>query len=126
MLLPNTLRKMVTVGAALASLTLSGCFFPRAGPPPGPLSSELLELATQRWPDSSPESLEQGRKAFLASCDGCHAYPDLAHYTEDRWPIIMKRMGPKSDLAQEDSDRVLQFIFVARTPPAPDAQRAAE
>ncbi|MGA9521561.1 MAG: hypothetical protein WBV82_08865 [Myxococcaceae bacterium] len=126
MTLFNTVRKAVPVTAALASLTLSGCFFPKGGPPPGPLASDVLELATQRWPESTPESLEQGRQAFLASCDGCHSYPDLAHYTEDRWPVIMKRMGAKSDLSPENSDRVLQFILVARTSSAAVAQDAAK
>lgn len=98
----------------LSLLTLAGCFFPKSGTAPGPLSSSALEGAQARWPEASGESLEKGRQLYLASCSGCHSYPDMGHYTEEQWPAIVSRMGNKSDLSQEDSELVLRFVLAAR------------
>jgi hypothetical protein len=118
------LRTTVTVGAALAAISITGCF-PKPGVAPGPLSEVVLASAQERWPDSSPESLEKGRQIFLASCDSCHSYPDMAYYPEEKWPTIMKRMGHKSDLSDADWALALQFVLVARTaPPAVEGAAA--
>jgi len=102
------------VVAVLCLFTLAGCFFPKSGTAPGPLSSAALEGAQVRWPEASSESLEKGRQLYLASCNGCHSYPDMGHYAEEQWPAIMSRMGDKSDLSEEDSELVLRFVLAAR------------
>lgn len=94
---------------------LSGCLYPKAGSAPSPLDTMAVEAARTRWPDADAESLESGRQLFLGSCDGCHAYPALAHYEADEWPRIMKRMGGKADLSPEQTEQVLRFILVSRT-----------
>lgn len=108
-----TLKPRAVV-VALCLLPLAGCFFPKAGTAPGPLSASALESAQTRWPELSGESLEKGRQLYLASCNGCHAYPDMGHYTEEQWPAIMTRMGGKSGFSQEDSELVLRFVLAAR------------
>jgi len=100
--------------AAVALISLGGCIFPKSAPPPSALSADQLEAARSRWPDATAEALEEGRQLFLASCDGCHDYPDLAHYSEQDWPEIMQRMGDKSDLSADQTAQVLQFVLVSR------------
>ena len=102
----------------LFGLMLGGCFFPKAGPPPDPLSELKVTLAKARWPDASAESLERGRQYFLGTCDNCHKYPDLPHYSEEKWPPIMQRMGKKAELTPEETELVLRFILAHRTQPA--------
>jgi hypothetical protein len=60
-------------------------------------------------------SLSAGRDLFLAKCDACHAYPDLAAIADERWPDIVEKMGRKSHLAVEERDSVLHFILASRT-----------
>ncbi len=95
-------------------LLLTACF-PKAGTAPGPLSTLALESARSRWPDASPDELEQGRQLFLANCNACHGYPDRVAYSEENWPDITRRMGDKVDLSPADTERVLRFILVSRS-----------
>lgn len=108
---------MRTLLIVICAIVLSGCFFPKAGPAPGPLNALALEIAQSRWADSTPESLEKGRQYFLGTCDNCHSYPDLPHYSEEKWPTIIQRMGKKAELTPEETELVLRFILAARTEP---------
>lgn len=114
--LPVPLR---VAAAALCSSLLFACF-PKAGTAPGPLSATDLVTAQSRWPESSPESLEKGRQFFLGTCDNCHRYPSLTHYSEESWPRIMARMGKKAELTPEETDLVLRFVLVSRLAAAED------
>ena len=92
---------------------------------PQPLASERLEFARDRFPEATPESLEQGRQTLVASCNKCHGYPDLAQYADARWPKIIERMGAKAKLTPEESTRVLQFVLTARSEGATEENTAA-
>lgn len=113
------MRALIVLFSAVA---LTGCFFPKAGPAPGPLNALALQTAQGRWADSTPESLEKGRQFFLGACDNCHKYPDMPYYAEEKWPKIMERMGPKAELSKEETELVLRFILAARTQPATPQQ----
>lgn len=96
------------------SLSLLACGFPKSGAAPGPVSPATLEAAKSRWPDASEASLDAGRSLFLARCNGCHSYPDLASIPEAKWPSIMDEMAPKAKLNPEQKDVVLHYVTVAR------------
>jgi len=97
----------------VSTLALTGCF-PKGGAAPGPLSSQTLEVAKTRFPDATPEALEDGRKVFLASCAKCHSYPDVLAVPEERWPKSAARMGKKANLPDADTDKMLHFVLALR------------
>lgn len=98
---------------ALVCVTTTACG-PKAGAAPGPLSMASAELARSRWPDASPESLEQGRQLFLANCHRCHSYPDRAAYTAEEWPGLVRRMGRKAHISDSEAMLVLRFVLTDR------------
>lgn len=108
-----TKRRSWTGLVALASL-VAACS-PTVGGPPPPLSPASAEGAKQRWPDATPESLEQGRKTFLAKCSACHGYPALAAHSDAEWGPIVDDMGKKAKLDDAAREQVLRFVLASRT-----------
>jgi mono/diheme cytochrome c family protein len=106
------------LGVALlaAAFTEAGCY-PKAGPPPGALSANSVTSASTRWPGVTAGSLAAGRDLFLAKCNGCHDYPDLAAISDERWPNILDKMAKKADLGAEQRDAVLHFVLASRAEP---------
>lgn len=105
-------------GLAFMALGLSatGCFwYPKGAAAPPPLSTNSVSAASARWPGTTPESLAAGRDLFLAKCNNCHDYPDLASVSEDKWPGTIEKMGKKADLANEQREQVLHFVLAARS-----------
>jgi cytochrome c5 len=99
----------------LVSLFAAGCGFPKTSTaPPPPLSPNEATAASARWPEATPDHLATGRALFVARCNGCHGYPDLAAVPEERWPGIVKEMTPKAKLSAAEGDDVLHFVLAAR------------
>lgn len=103
------------LGLALGAIgaTGAGCY-PKVAPPPAAVSSDHVASASTRWPGVTAGSLAQGHDLFLANCDQCHGYPDLAAIPDDRWPRILEKMGKKSHLGPEETDAVLHFVLASR------------
>jgi hypothetical protein len=97
-----------------AGLMAASCY-PKAGPAPEALSPSSVALASTRWPGVTASSLSAGRDLFLAKCDGCHNYPDLASIPDGRWPSILESMAKKSHLGAEERDEVLHYVLAARS-----------
>lgn len=99
----------------VAGLLAAGCY-PKAGPAPGALSNNSVTWAQAKWPGETAESLGVGREAYLAKCNGCHDYPDLAVIQDEKWPAIVDRMAGKSDLDEKKEEAVLHYILAAKHP----------
>lgn len=106
-------RSMKTPLALALAFGVAACF-PKTGAVPEPLSPASVEAARGRWPDVSATSLATGRDLFVAKCNRCHGYPDLVATEEAKWPEIVERMGPRSNLAPAEVNLVLRFIQAAR------------
>jgi hypothetical protein len=104
------------LSAVLLALGLmgAGCF-PKAGEPPGVLSASAVASASARSPGVTAGTLSAGRDLFLAKCNGCHKYPDLAAIPEASWPGIVDKMGNKAHLAPDERNEVLHFILASRS-----------
>ena len=103
--------------AVSVGLSLVGCFYPKAGPPPGPLTASTVERAQGRWPDATLGSLEAGRSLFLGNCNRCHGYPIPSAYSEERWRKIVPWMGGKAGLSDAEQENVLRFLLARRDDP---------
>jgi hypothetical protein len=110
-----TRMKPMLLSFALLSPALAVGCFPKAADAPPPLSPEGVTWSSTRWPGTNASSLASGREHFVAKCNGCHGYPDLASITEDRWPAIVERMANKAGLAAEQREAVLRFVLASRS-----------
>jgi len=111
-------RIVLVVALFMGAVTEAGCY-PKAGPPPGALSAGGVTSASTRWPGATESSLSAGRDLFLAKCNACHDYPDLAAISDERWPHILDKMARKADLAAEQRDAVLHFVLASRSEQRP-------
>ncbi len=101
---------LLAVGVAIEA----GCY-PKVAPAPGALSASSVAWASTRWPGVTEASLTAGRDHFVAKCNGCHGYPDLAAIPEGRWPDIVERMARKSHLGTEEGTAVLHYVLASRS-----------
>ncbi len=101
--------------AIVGSALVVACGFPKTvdGPPPA-ITPAQAERAAQERPGVNAAALNGGRELYVAKCNGCHGYPDIATIPDEKWPEIMKRMGKKSDLTDEQSNQVLAFVRAAQ------------
>ena len=107
-------RRVIGVALFAVGLVGAGCY-PKAGSAPAALSANAVASASARWPGVTESSLSAGRGLFLAKCNGCHGYPDLAAIPDDRWPSILEKMAKKSRLGAEERDEVLHYVLAARS-----------
>ncbi len=98
--------------AVLSALLLSACY-PKTGVPPGPFSPEQIARGQARRPAVTEDSLEQGRKLFIAQCGGCHSHPDINAIALDRWPSILPRMVARTKMYSSANDMLGDFIAAA-------------
>ena len=115
---PKSHLSAFTSAVAFTALALSatGCFwYPKGAAAPPPISAGGVSAASARWPGTTTESLAAGRDLFLAKCNNCHDYPDLASVSEDKWPGTIEKMGKKADLGNEQREQVLHFVLAARS-----------
>src|SRR5262245_24078470 len=111
-----TMLLVMTRRAAFAiAIWVAGCpGFPKAGPPPGPLSLQAVQVAQVRFPTATAASLESGRQLFLQHCNACHKFPALGEYSDEQWGKIIPRMAAKAELSLADGRAILTFIQAAR------------
>jgi len=93
----------------------AGCY-PKSAAAPGTVSAGSVTWASTKWPGTTEASLAAGRATFLAKCNGCHGYPDLAAISDEKWPAIIERMGSKSGLDKPKSDEVLHYVLASKHP----------
>jgi len=111
MLHTHSVRRLLRSSSLIAVVLLAGCAGSKEGTTSEGIPSATLEAAQVRWADATVESLEQGRHIYLTSCNRCHAYPDIGKYSEEKWPHIMKSMGKKSRLTDEQTQLAERYLI---------------
>jgi hypothetical protein len=106
--------RLTVASALLACASLFTACYPKSADAPGAISPTSVSWASEKWPGVTEASLVSGREAFLAKCNGCHGYPDLAAISDDEWPSIVERMGGKSDLDAAKTKDVLHYVLAAK------------
>jgi mono/diheme cytochrome c family protein len=107
-------RIALLVALVAVGSTEAGCY-PKVAAPPGALSADSAASASKRWPGVTVSSLSRGHELFLAHCNACHGYPDLAAIADERWPGIIEKMAKKAGLDTQDGDAVLHFVLASRS-----------
>lgn len=92
------------LGLLLAAASACG-----AGAIPHP-NDESVSWARAEWPETSRQSLEQGRDLYVARCSGCHTLHEPRSYPAARWHEVLGVMAPRARLTPSESDLVLRYL----------------
>ena len=76
-------------------------------PHPTPMDAER---AKARWSGASVESLEAGRRAYVARCSGCHSLHLPQTKTPSEWPKALVEMQKEANLAPAERLLIEQFL----------------
>ena len=97
--------KVLTVAVILAALACGGTL-----PPP---STSDVKSASARWPGTSIEQLQAGRRAFLAQCGKCHSLKSESSVPKEAWEETVSRMRSKNGakLTDEDVANISRYLY---------------
>lgn len=54
--------------------------------------------------------ITEGERLFRANCRSCHVLPRPAKYTDEEWPLLVKRYGEKIRLADSSQAAIIEFL----------------
>jgi len=72
--------------------------------------------ASRQWPETSIETLTQGRTLYVARCAGCHALVPPARHSADRWLQEVPRMTQRAHLGERERDVITRYLLTASRP----------
>ncbi len=70
-----------------------------------------VQVANQKWPDASLETLQAGRKALVARCSGCHTVPLPSEFSPAEWLPILADMHDEAKVTEADRLLIDQFVL---------------
>jgi cytochrome c5 len=110
-------RRVFAVAAAIfAILLVAAC----ATKVPRPTPAQL-EVASVRWPDTTLDDLEEGRRLYVRRCSSCHNLPLPTARTIEEWPPIIEDMGEYAQFDEHQTELVERYVISAlETPPPPE------
>lgn len=101
--------RAVMLGCLLAAVV--GC----GGSIPQP-TDQHTAVARSRWPDTTRQSLVQGRALYIDHCGGCHPLYEPGRFTAAEWSSITAEMAPRAKLAPGETDLVRRYLVVLSKP----------
>ncbi len=100
--------------AGLAALVVSGCVAPLAHATP-----DDAVRAESRWPGTTVDSLEAGRRLMTFRCTGCHGMKLPQKFPAEKWPKLLVDMQKEAKLTPAEKDLIERFILTIATRPPP-------
>jgi len=71
----------------------------------------LVTEARRSDPSATIETLEEGRKLFIADCSGCHNLRRPTSRRPEEWPKIVERMARRAKIPTNDKERILEYLM---------------
>ncbi len=100
-----------TFALLVSLLAASGCV---ALPHATPLDAEL---AQDRWPGTSMETLEADRRLYVGRCSGCHGLYLPSRHTPHEWPKLLDDMTREAKLTAPERVRIERFVLTLASRP---------
>ena len=108
------------IAAALAAAIITACAAALDHP-----TTQDVEYASSRWPETTLEDLEHGRALYVEKCAGCHNLPLPASYSPDEWEGYVAYMTADAKLSPDEQVAITRFLISAsaraRGAAAPDS-----
>jgi mono/diheme cytochrome c family protein len=67
-------------------------------------------LVAPRWPGTTVEDLERGRRLYVRRCSGCHTLILPAAHPPEEWPRLVDGMAEKARLRPGEREDVVRFL----------------
>ncbi len=77
------------------------------------LSQDQIRWANVRWPDVTPEELNQGRRLYVSRCSGCHTLFLPQDFTAVQWQHQLEEMGEQAKLNASQREMVFKYLISA-------------
>ncbi len=71
----------------------------------------LLEVARQRSPDVTEQSLSHGQSVFESKCHACHKQPNPKRTRAEEWPRLVENMGKQAHLDPASKKDLLAYVL---------------
>jgi len=98
-------RRLATLSLAASLGVTAACAASLRHPSP-----QDAVLLAPRWPGTTLEDLERGRRLYVRRCSGCHnLFLPGTHPPED-WPRLVDDMAAKARLRAGERDDVVRFL----------------
>jgi len=83
-----------------------------AGTLPPPTAADVKSAST-RWPGTSIEQLQSGRRAYLAQCGKCHSLKSENAVPKEAWEETVNRMRTKdgAKLTDEEVAGIARYLY---------------
>jgi len=94
-----------TLGAVASAVACGGSL-----PPP---STADVKAASTRWPGTSIEQLQSGRRVYFAQCGKCHSLKSESAVPKEVWEETVNRMRTKNGakLSDEDVANISRYLY---------------
>ncbi len=56
------------------------------------------------------ETRSPGEKTFSAYCQSCHILPKPTDKTDEEWPVIVERYGPRAKLSEKQINQLIGYL----------------
>ncbi len=82
-----------------------------------------VTLVAPRWPGTTVDDLERGRRFYVRRCSGCHTLILPAAHAPDEWPALVDAMAEKARLKPGEREDVVRFLVAVSSDEAKPPRR---
>jgi len=98
-------RRLAWVALVAAATSAAGC-----APALRQASPQDAVLLAPRWPGTTVEDLERGRRLYVRRCSGCHNVVLPRAFPAEKWPGLVDEMAEKARLGPSEREDVVRFL----------------
>jgi mono/diheme cytochrome c family protein len=69
-----------------------------------------VALVSPKWPRTTVEDLERGRRLYVRRCAGCHTLILPSAHGPDDWPVLVDAMAEKARLKPAEREDIVRFL----------------
>ena len=69
-----------------------------------------VTLVSPKWPGTTVDDLERGRRLYVRRCSGCHTLILPSAHAPDDWPVLVDAMAEKARLKPAEREDVVRFL----------------
>ncbi len=73
------------------------------------LLGTILACGPKKLASSARRS--EGERLFVISCQNCHLLPRPSSQSDEKWPMIVKRYGPKAKLTKPEIAAITTYLI---------------
>jgi hypothetical protein len=73
-----------------------------------------IQVAQNRWPNTTAEELKNGHNIFVTKCVECHKNYEITGFSEKKWVHEIDDMSPKAKLSPEEKLQLTKHILSYR------------